>query len=75
MQYAYIDSIVNPYSYISLSDSFLYIILSKLKLNQRQALSGLDNITVAGLSAINNLIELVKKDRLTIIFDKKDNCF
>ena len=50
-------------NHISLSDSSLYIFLSELKLNQRKALSGLDNIGAAGLSAINNLIELVKKDR------------
>ena len=30
-----------------------------------------NNITVAGLSAINNLIELVKKDRLIITADQK----
>ena len=58
-------------NYISLSDSSLYIILSELKLNQQKALSGLDNITAAGLLAINNLIELVKKDRLTITSDEK----
>ena len=44
-------------NYISLSDSSLYIILSELKLNQRKALLGLDNITAAGLTAINNLID------------------
>ena len=58
-------------NYISVSDSSLYIFLSELKLNQRKTLSGLDNITAAGLSAINNLTELVKKDRLTITSDKK----
>ena len=58
-------------NYISLSDSSLYIILSELKLNQQKALSGLDNITAADLLAKNNLIELVKKDRLTIKSDKK----
>ena len=58
-------------NHISLSDSSLYIFLSELKLNQRKGLSGLDNIAAAGLSAINNLIELVKKDRLTITPDEK----
>ena len=59
------------WNYISLSDSSFYIILSKLKFNQQKALSQLDNITAAGLSAINNLTELVKKDKLTITSDEK----
>ena len=41
-------------------ESSLYIILSELKLNHRKALPGLDNITTAGLSATNDLTELVK---------------
>ena len=38
--------------------------LSELKLNQRKASSGLDNITATGLSAINDMTELVKNDQL-----------
>ena len=46
-----------------------------MKLNQWKALSWLDNVTAAGLSAINKLIELVKKDRLTITSDEKTTAF
>ena len=47
-----------------LPESYLYIMLSELKLNQRKASSGLDNITATGLSAINDMTELVKNDQL-----------
>ena len=47
-------------TYKHLSKSSLYIILSELKSNQRKALSGLDSITAAGLTTINNMTELVK---------------
>ena len=49
----------------------MYIILSELKLNQRKALSGLNNITAAGLSAINDIIELVKSDQLALTNSEK----
>ena len=55
----YCDSL----NYNSLSDSSLDMILLQLKLNQWKAFSGLDNGTAAGLSAINNLIELVEGER------------
>ena len=53
-------------TYKHLSESSMYIILSELKLNQRKALSGLNNITGAGLSAINDITELVKSDQLAL---------
>ena len=51
-------------TYKHLPESYLYIMLSELKLNQRKASSGLDNITATGLSAINDMTELVKNDQL-----------
>ena len=54
-----------------LSESSMYIILSELKLNQRKALSGLNNITAAGLSAINDITELVKSDQLALTNSEK----
>ena len=50
---------------------FYVIILSELKLNQRKALSGLNNITAAGLSAINDITELVKSDQLALTNSEK----
>lgn len=47
-------------AYKHLLESSVYIILSELKLYQRKALSGLDNLTTIGLSAMNDLTELVK---------------
>ena len=58
-------------AYKHLSESSLYIILSKLELNQRKALSGPDNITAAGLSAINDMTELVKSDQLALTNSEK----
>ena len=58
-------------TYKHLLESSLYIILSELKLNQRKALSGLDNITVAGLYAINDITELVKSDQLALANSEK----
>ena len=63
----YCDSL----TYKHLSESSMYIILSELKLNQRKALSGLNNITAAGLSAINDIIELVKSDQLALTNSEK----
>ena len=42
------------------------LILSELKLNQIKAFSGLDNITEAGLSAINDRTDLVTSDQLAL---------
>ena len=56
-------------------ESSLYIILPKLELNQRKALSGPDNITAAGLSTINDMTELVKSDQLALTNSEKRNCF
>ena len=60
-------------TYKHLSESSLYIILSELKLNERKALSMLDDITAAGLSAINDMTELVKSDQLALTnLEKKE---
>ena len=40
--------------------------MSESKLNQRKALSGLDNITEAGHSAINDRTDLVTSDQLAL---------
>ena len=48
----------------------MYKILSELKLNQRKALLGLDNIIAAGLSAVNDMTELVKSDQLALTNQK-----
>ena len=58
-------------TYKHLSESSLYIILSELKLNERKALSMLDNITAADLSAINDMTELVKSDQLALTNSEK----
>ena len=47
-------------SFKSLSDKTMYAILSELKLTQRKALSGLDNVSAAGVSAISDLAETVR---------------
>ena len=44
---------------------------SELKSNQRKALSELDNITAAGLSAINDMTELVKCDQSALTNSEK----
>ena len=54
-------------------ESSLYIILSELKLNQRKALSRLDNIITAGLSARNDMAELVKSYQLALTNSEKIN--
>ena len=53
-------------TYKHLPESYLYIMFSELKLNQRKTSSGLDNITATGLSAINDMTELVKNDQLAL---------
>ena len=45
--------------------------MSELKLNQRKPLTGLDNITAAGLSAINDMTELVKSDQFALANSEK----
>ena len=62
-------------TYKHLSESSLNVIFSELKLNQRKALSGLDNITVAGLYAINDITELVKSDQLALANSEKKELF
>ena len=63
----YCDSL----TYKHLSESSMYIILSELKLNQRKALLGLNNITAAGLSATNDITKLVKSDQLALTNSEK----
>ena len=56
-------SICESLTYKHLLESSVYIILSELKLNQRKALSGYDNITEAGLSAIKKWPVRINKQR------------
>ena len=59
-------------SFNPLSDSTLFRILSEMKLTQRKALAGLDNVSAAGISAINAATILVQS-RLTDITVQEKN--
>ena len=54
-----------------LSESSLWKIISELKLTQKKVLSGLDNVTAAGLSSMSALITIAKDILTEITQDEK----